>query len=166
MLKLFHYNWQVRNDWFNWCESVAEEELMRRRTGGLGYILPTLYHIVAVEFGWLCGGIQEKPIIIPTFEDIASLPQVKEFSARCHVEVSQFVQSWNDDLEDRIMIDTTDNGEREAHTYGEVLRHVIAHEIHHMGQLSVWAREIGKKPVSANFIGRGLYTIGESGEKY
>ncbi|WP_243840759.1 DinB family protein [Paenisporosarcina antarctica] len=24
------------------------------------------------------------------------------------------------------------------------MRHVIAHEIHHVGQMSVWAREIGK----------------------
>ncbi|MEC2345832.1 MULTISPECIES: hypothetical protein [Paenibacillus] len=31
------------------------------------------------------------------------------------------------------MIDITDDGEREAHTYGEVMRHVIAHEIHHIG---------------------------------
>lgn len=36
------------------------------------------------------------------------------------------------------------------------MRHMIAHEIHHIGQLSVWAREIGKKPVSANLIGKEL----------
>lgn len=42
-------------------------------------------------------------------------------------------------------------------TYGEVLRHVIAHEIQHIGQLSVWARELGREPVSANLIGRKLW---------
>ncbi|MDQ0913885.1 putative damage-inducible protein DinB [Paenibacillus sp. V4I5] len=47
----------------------------------------------------------------------------------------------------------------EAHKYGEVMWHVIAHEIHHIGQLSIWSREIGKKPVTANLIGRGLYDI-------
>ncbi|QWH42653.1 hypothetical protein EXW53_12305 [Bacillus mycoides] len=40
---------------------------------------------------------------------------------------------------------------------GEVLRHVIVHEIHHIGQLSIWARELNLQPVSANLIGRGLY---------
>jgi uncharacterized damage-inducible protein DinB len=40
--------------------------------------------------------------------------------------------------------------------HGEVLRHVIAHEIHHVGQLSIWTKELGIKPVSANFIERGL----------
>ncbi|WP_276575678.1 DinB family protein, partial [Bacillus cereus group sp. BfR-BA-01524] len=32
-------------------------------------------------------------------------------------------------------------------THGEIIRHVIVHEIHHIGQLSIWAREIGKEPV-------------------
>ncbi|QUL54051.1 DinB family protein [Paenibacillus tritici] len=159
MQKLFEYNWQVRKDWFDWCRTVDGEELMKLRTGGIGYILPTLYHIVAVEYGWICGGIQEKPIEIPEFGEVASLQMVEEFSARCHEELAPFVYGWNDSLEDRIMIDVTDEGEREPHSYGEVMRHLIAHEIHHIGQLSVWSREIGKTPVTANVIGRGLFNI-------
>jgi uncharacterized damage-inducible protein DinB len=42
---------------------------------------------------------------------------------------------------------------------GEVLRHVITHEIHHIGQLSVWVRDMGVQPVSANFIERGFMEI-------
>jgi uncharacterized damage-inducible protein DinB len=157
MIKLFEYNWQVRNDWFNWCETVSREELMKQRIGGIGYILPTLYHIIAVEYGWICGGIQERPIDIPSFEEVASLQQIKDFSARCHTEVAPFVYAWDDSLEDRIMLDILDDGTQEAHPFGEVLRHVIAHEIHHIGQLSIWSREIGKEPVTANLIGRGLF---------
>ncbi len=55
------------------------------------------------------------------------------------------------------MIDITDDGKEEAHKCGEVMRHVIAHEIHHKGQLSVWARELEKVPVNANLFGRGLF---------
>jgi uncharacterized damage-inducible protein DinB len=39
----------------------------------------------------------------------------------------------------------------------EVLHHVLVHEIHHIGQLSVWARELNLEPVSANLLGRELY---------
>ena len=157
MLKLFEYNWQVRDDWFVWCETVSEEELLKRRTGGVGAILPTLYHVIAVEYGWICGGMQEKAIEIPPFAEAADLRRMKAFSDRCHKELAPFVYAWNDSLEDRVMIDITDEGEREAHTFGEVMRHVIAHEIHHIGQLSVWSREIGKAPVTANLIHRGLF---------
>ncbi|GLX71275.1 DinB family protein [Paenibacillus glycanilyticus] len=159
MIKLFEYNWQVRKDWFEWCAAVSHEELMKQRTGGIGYILPTLYHIVAVEYGWICGGILQNPIEIPAFGEIPSLKQIEQFSERCHSELAPFVYGWNDSLEDRIMIDITDEGESVPHPYGEVMRHVIAHEIHHIGQLSVWSREIGKKPVTANLIGRGLYGV-------
>ncbi len=25
---LFQYNWQVRDDWFKWCEQLSEEDLL------------------------------------------------------------------------------------------------------------------------------------------
>lgn len=39
---------------------------------------------------------------------------------------------------------------------GRILRHLIAHEIHHIGQLSIWSREMGIEPVSASLIDRDL----------
>jgi hypothetical protein len=42
MLKLFEYNWQVRNDWFDWCDLVTEKELLKKRIGGPGSILYTV----------------------------------------------------------------------------------------------------------------------------
>ncbi|GAA0596805.1 hypothetical protein GCM10009001_11160 [Virgibacillus siamensis] len=50
MLKLFEYNWQVRDDWFTWCEALPEEELLKKRIGGIGSIMYTLFHIVDVEY--------------------------------------------------------------------------------------------------------------------
>lgn len=46
--------------------------------------------------------------------------------------------------------------EDKAFTVDDILHHVIAHEIHHVGQLSIWAREIDRDPVQANVIGRNL----------
>ncbi|MFD1030165.1 hypothetical protein [Metaplanococcus flavidus] len=34
MKMLFHYNWQVREEWYQWCEGIPEEELLKKRTGG------------------------------------------------------------------------------------------------------------------------------------
>lgn len=157
MLKLFQYNWQVRDDWFTWCEDVPEEELLKRRVGGIGSILYTLFHIVDVEYSWIQGlKIQQEPEE-PPFADYASLPKVKEFSRQYHKEVEPFVTSWTSELENQELKETNSNGETISFTYGEIIRHVIAHEIHHIGQLSIWAREIGKEPVTANLIDRGLF---------
>lgn len=149
---LFYYNWQVRDDWFKWCEQLTEEELLRKRVGGVGSILETLFHIVDVEYSWI-SELQEKEDNEPQFKDYQSIKKVKALSDSYRRELEEFLQIWSGDLEYKILkASWTDK----IYTYGEVLRHVIVHEIHHIGQLSIWARELNLQPVSANLIGRGL----------
>ncbi|WP_053355094.1 DinB family protein [Fictibacillus sp. FJAT-27399] len=155
MKTLFRYNWQVREDWYKWCEGVPEAELLKVRTGGVGGILHTLFHIIDVEWSWI-RGLQEKPDFQETFDGYQSLEKVRKLDAEFKPEVENFVLAWNDSMEERILHDTRPDGRKVTFTHGEIMRHVIAHEIHHIGQLSVWAREIGTKPVTANLIDRGL----------
>ncbi|KEQ25988.1 DinB family protein [Paenibacillus tyrfis] len=156
MLKLFEYNWQVRQDWFAWCQDVSEEELLKKRTGGTGGILHTLFHVADVEFSWI-SGLQGKPDFTEPFESYASLQKVTDLSAKFHEEVRPFVMSWTNEMELKDLSELTPKGEPVIFKYGEIMRHVIAHEIHHIGQLSVWSREVGNVPVTANFIRRGLF---------
>lgn len=44
------------------------------------------------------------------------------------------------------------SGNSFSFTYERIIRHIITHEIHHIGQLSVWLREIGLKPVSSDLL--------------
>lgn len=149
---LFYYNWQVRDDWFKWCEQLTEEELLRKRVGGVGSILETLFHIVDVEYSWI-SALQEKEDNEPQFKDYQSIKKVKALSDSYRRELEEFLQIWSGDLEYKIL---KASWKDKIYTYGEVLRHVIVHEIHHIGQLSIWARELNLQPVSANLIGRGL----------
>ncbi|MGE7760224.1 DinB family protein [Peribacillus sp. NPDC097895] len=155
MQTLFRYNWMVRADWYHWCEEVEEEELLRPRTGGVGSILQTLFHIVDVEWSWI-RLLQGKKEFNESFENYASLGKVVELDLAFQTDVKDFVYSWKDEMEDKLFYDTMPDGRIVTDTWGEIMRHVIAHEIHHAGQLSIWAREAGKRPVSANLIGRGL----------
>lgn len=155
MQTFFQYNWMVREQWYEWCESISEEELLRARTGGVGSILKTLFHIVDVEWSWI-QVLQGKPDFQEDFEQYKSLQQVRELDAKFRPNVEPFVLSWHEGLERNVLEDHLPDGRVVTDAWGEVMRHVIAHEIHHVGQLSVWAREIGKKPVSANLIGKGL----------
>ncbi|MEK5166308.1 DinB family protein [Paenibacillus sp. FSL R5-0527] len=150
MLRMFQYNWQVRDEWFAWCEDLPEEELLRKRVGGVGSILETLFHIADVEWSWI-RVIQGKPDFQEPFEQYNTLAKAKALSAEFHKEVADFLDTWTDDMEGLPVTDGTRH-----FTAGEILRHVIAHEIHHIGQLSVWSRELGRAPVSANFIERGI----------
>lgn len=153
MHALFRYNWLVRDEWFTLCEKIPTGELRTQRTGGAGSILYTLFHIIDVEYSWI-RGIQGKEDIPVKYEDDTTLEHVKQLSDTWRAEIQQFLCTWSDEWEhERITVPWS----AETHAKGEILRHVIAHEIHHMGQLSIWVREIGYQPVSANVIERGLF---------
>lgn len=145
----------VREEWYRWCEELSEEELLQERTGGMGSILHTLFHIVDVEWSWI-RLLEGKTDFQEDFNNYNSLSKVRTLDAEFHLEVENFVNKWDASMENRLLYNTSPDGKTETFTWGEIMRHIIAHEIHHIGQLSIWAREIGKKPVSANFIERGL----------
>ena len=149
---LFRYNWAVRDEWFEWCSHIPHEELVKKRLGGAGSILFTLFHIIDVEYSWI-RAVQNKPDFAPSFDRYGTLEKVKSLSDELRPELHEFLEGWTGESDDESV---KASWSEDIHTAGEILRHVIAHEIHHVGQLSIWAREIGKEPVSANFIGRGL----------
>ncbi|MCJ8010910.1 DinB family protein [Paenibacillus sp. KQZ6P-2] len=148
----FEYNWQVRDEWFEVCRRLPLKELIEERTGGVGSILKTLFHIVDVEFSWI-RAIEGMEDWEPLFEDYEDLDAVKELSDMCRKQLEEILSNADADKEYSVVHVSWHS---EPLVYGEVLRHVIAHEIHHIGQLSVWAKELGIKRVSANYIDRGL----------
>lgn len=152
MRQLFMYNWKIRDEWLELFHQLPNEELIRERIGGVGSILKTIFHIVDVEYSWI-QALMGRPVSDPKYEDYMSLELVQKLSNEYRESIKDFINSWADDMEYKEIIVPWSG---ETYYYGEVLRHVIAHEIHHVGQLSVWAREMGIKPVSANFIDRGL----------
>ncbi|MEN1936183.1 DinB family protein [Paenibacillus sp. 102] len=152
MKTLFRYNWQVRDQWFEWCKHLSEDDLLCKHVGGVGSIFETLFHIVDVEYSWI-RALQGEDDLDLQFQDYQSLEKVKELSDSFKNEMKSFLQTWSSNLEDKILTASWTN---ETFKYGEIVRHVIAHEIHHIGQLSIWARELNLQPVSANLIRRGL----------
>lgn len=152
MLHFFEYNWQVRDEWLDWCQQLPVEELVKERTGGVGSILYTFFHIMDVEYSWI-RGIQDKEDIMVDFENYATLEKVTALSNQFRTEIKEFLYKDLASFEDKIV---TVPWDEQPYMKSEILRHIIAHEIHHIGQLSVWARELDIQPVSANFVGRKI----------
>lgn len=153
MLTFFQYNWQVRDEWLQWCRQLSREELVKERAGGVKSFLYTLFHIIDVEYSWI-RGIQEKEDIALEFTDDVTIEQLQALSDEARLEMEAFLRTSGNNTADAPVKVAWDEA---SYTKNEILHHVIAHEIHHIGQLSVWARELNLKPVSANVIGRKLY---------
>ncbi|MBY0123789.1 DinB family protein [Bacillus sp. S/N-304-OC-R1] len=115
----------------------------------------TLFHIADVEYSWL-RGIQGKEDVVVRFADYNSLEKVKYLSDTFRKEIAEFLKANLDDLKEEVVSVPWDE---DKYTVDEILHHVIAHEIHHIGQLSVWSRELEQQPISANFIGRVLKSV-------
>lgn len=161
MIKFFKYNWQVRDEWFKWCKQLTNEDLLKKRTGGVGGILYTLFHIVDVEYSWIrC--LQGKEDITFQFRDYNSLDKIISLSNSCRQELITYLSSDLKENKDELVTVPWDG---EKYTKDEIIHHVITHEIHHIGQLSVWARELELVPVSAGFIGREINNEGLSSKK-
>ncbi|TRZ38451.1 damage-inducible protein DinB [Niallia circulans] len=152
MQSLFEYNWQVRDEWLKWCESIPEQELFAKRTGGVQGILATLVHIIDVEYSWLLA-LEGKETVEYTILEYNSLEKVRTLSNKVTAKVRALLNVvLAKNPSEKIKVPWRD----EACSRAEIINHCIVHEIHHIGQLSIWAREIGQESVSANFIGRKI----------
>jgi uncharacterized damage-inducible protein DinB len=154
-LPLFQYNWQVREEFFERLAALPGEELVKPRIGGYESILRTLAHIVIVEQGWarLLLGIPYLPMDLDIY---TSLEQVKRLSDACRSDVERFIGNWTSKTAKRVFESIRDD-QPVGLTFAEIAAHLIVHEVHHAGQLSIWAREAGIEPPSADVVHRGLY---------
>ena len=152
MKKFFAYNWQVRDEWFKWCQQLTSSQLLKEMGGGAGSILYTLFHIVEVENSWI-RGIQGKEDMVYSFDDYATLDKVVSLSNRLKQDHKHFIDCELLQLNEK-MIQVP--WETNAYTCDDIIHHIIVHEIHHIGQLSIWARRLDLSPIPAHFVGREL----------
>lgn len=153
---LFKYNWEIRHKWFDWAKQLSKEELLQKHHGGLNSILRTLFHIVDVEQRWIAR-LEERTEIRYNFEEFQALDKVMDFSKSRQVTTEAFLNQIDKPELNKKLNYINGEGNACSYYYLEVLNHMIAHEIHHVGQLSIWSRELNKEPVSANLIGLNLY---------
>lgn len=155
MIEMFLYNWQIREEWFEWCDSLSNEELTKKRVGGMGSILYNLYHVIDCEQLWI-NQLQGTAVHVNDLNTITTLQEVMTFAARTQPETLHFFRSHPMEGPEKVLELKRKDGSIKSLPYGKVLRHISAHEIHHIGQLSVWSRETGLKPVSSDLIFRDL----------
>ncbi|WP_102691550.1 DinB family protein [Rummeliibacillus pycnus] len=151
ILKLFKYNWQVREEWLKWCEEITHEELVKQRVGGMGNILHTLFHVIHCEELWV-NQICEETAIEKNVESIKTLKDVQEYSSTIKNSTFHFLNQHIEEKTERSLIFNLKNGKTKEFSYEKILYHIVTHEIHHIGQLSIWARELGKVPVNSDFL--------------
>ena len=152
MREMFQYNWQIRDEWFSWCKKIPYEDLTKKRPGGMGSILHNLYHVIDCEQIWV-NQMNGTEVLVRDKNTITELEEVIKFSKVTKQLTEGFLKTWNPKS---TLERTTKSGETFIFTHEKIMRHIMAHEIHHIGQLSVWAREMDRKPISSDILFRTI----------
>ncbi|WP_335872713.1 DinB family protein [Bacillus sp. 2205SS5-2] len=155
MKDLFYYNWQIRQDWFGWCADVSFEELRKERIGGMGSFLHNLFHVIDCEQIWI-NRMNDSSILQVDEKDLSTLQEVINYSDNTQKLSKEFFRNWSEDFGKAKLNITRRSGEELTLSYEQIIKHIATHEVHHIGQLSIWAREMGVKPVSSDLIFRKL----------
>ncbi len=114
-----------------------------------------LIHIADCELLWL-NSMVEKNILYETRNSINSLENIRAYSAFVKSHTAYFIKQLLSEYENKIIEVKRRDGTLLNFTQKKILAHMITHEIHHIGQLSVWARELQLKPVSSDLIIRNF----------
>ncbi|MEK5185332.1 DinB family protein [Solibacillus sp. FSL W7-1324] len=80
------------------------------------------------------------------------MSEIKEYSSFVQSLTEQFIEQLPSDYEFKIIEVQRRDGSLLEFTQKKILAHMITHEIHHIGQLSIWAREMQRKPISSDLI--------------
>jgi len=145
----------VREEWFKWCEEITYEELVKQRVGGMGSILHTLFHVIYCEQLWInqiCGNPKNEQSI----ESIKNLQDIQEYSSIIKNSTSNYLNEYLKEKTEGSLFIILQNGETKEFPHKKILYHIITHEVHHIGQLSIWARELGKVPINSDLLIREL----------
>ncbi|WP_169810269.1 DinB family protein, partial [Paenibacillus macquariensis] len=95
---LFKYNWQIRDEWFEILEPIAEIELLRERNAGIGSIMKTLFHIIDVEYSWI-RAIKNEPDVTFDCEEYKDIKSMRTLSDKLRIENKELLTNWSMDME-------------------------------------------------------------------
>ncbi len=141
--QMFAHWEQVRADLLTTIDKFSEEELAYSPYPDCWPVGKTMLHIADCEDYWLHAVVQ--PILDPDFNyELADYPTkaaIKEMLNQAHQRTLGLL----DRLDERNLADERQTRRGETFTVGWMIWHVLEHEIHHRGELSMTLGLVGRE---------------------
>jgi uncharacterized damage-inducible protein DinB len=150
--KLLEYN-----DWANarTLETVtplAQEELDRQLGGSFPSVRETLVHIYAAEWIWLERWHGTSPKGLPSANELATLETLKERWAKVEQKRQAFAGSLSEARLGETVSYSNLKGDGKKNRLNDLIVHLVNHSSYHRGQVATMLRQLGKKPVSTDYV--------------
>ena len=149
---LFDYGAWANRRLFAALAPLTDEQFTRRVAGSYGSVRNTLVHAISAEWGWIerCGGARRGPKLdpanYPTLASITVLWDAVEAHGR-----DLFASLRDADLARPVEFKLGDGPARTLRVE-RLLHHAANHAVHHRGQVSLLARELGIAPGDVDLL--------------
>lgn len=143
-LSLMFKHWvQVRSDLMSTIDRFNPDELTFAPFKGSWPVGQIMLHIADCEDNWLYGVVQGElePWVFSKLEEYPAIPIIKEALERAHNRTTSFLLNLEED--DLAKEYKTTSGEE--YSLGWIIWHVLEHEIHHRGELSLCLGMLGRE---------------------
>jgi uncharacterized damage-inducible protein DinB len=156
--RLFAYNRWANARAFEGAASLTAEELSRSIGGSFTSVLGTLTHLVGAEWVWLERWHGRSPRALPS--DFTSVKDLRErLTAVEEGQKAVLAGLTPERLASKITY-VNFAGQTFAYALGEAMVHLVNHGTYHRGQVATLLRQLGKKPLSTDYL---LYLDGGGG---
>jgi uncharacterized damage-inducible protein DinB len=141
--QVFSHWGQVRSDLLVTIDMFSEEELTFAPFKGSWAVGQIMLHIADCEDNWLHGVVRHEfqPWLFYNLDDYPTKAAIKEVLERAHLRTIALLESLDeDDLDEKYK---TPDGQ--SYRLRWIIWHVLEHEIHHRGELSLALGLLGRE---------------------
>jgi uncharacterized damage-inducible protein DinB len=154
--ELYAYNRWANARTLEGASGLSPEELSRAVGGSFSTVLGTLTHLVGAEWLWLERWRGASPRALPG--GFTGLEDLRGRLAEVEAGQKELLGGLTSDgLKTKITY-VNFAGETRTYALGDLLVHVVNHGTYHRGQVATLLRQLGKKPLSTDYL---LYLDGK-----
>ena len=156
--RLFDYNRWANGRAFEGAAALTAEELSRSIGGSFTSVLGTLTHLVGAEWVWLERWHGRSPRALPT--DFATVEDLRRRLTEVEEGQKAVLGALTSERLASMITYVNFAGQTWTYALGDALVHLVNHGTYHRGQVATLLRQLGKKPLSTDFL---LYLDGGGG---
>jgi uncharacterized damage-inducible protein DinB len=150
--KLLAYNRWANARMLEPAAAVSDEEWDRQLGGSFGSLHGTLTHVYAGEWVWLERASGRSPKSLPAPEDLPTPGALRAAWRSLEDGIAAFAQGLSPADLARPVTYANFVGENWTYTVADILFDLVNHSTYHRGQVVTLLRQLGKTPVSTDYV--------------
>lgn len=132
--------------------ALTDDEFTRPVGGSFGSVHGTLTHLYGADWVWLERWLGRSPSALPTSDTALSLAAISEKWGKVHGGQIAFAAAVSPARLAEPLTYVNFAGKTLTYPLGETLVHAANHATYHRGQVATLLRQLGKAPVSTDYI--------------